>query len=1259
MSRVYAFLAAATAALAFVAPIDVFAAAAAPETLWVDRENGDDDYAGDDKGSEDHPFASIQAAIDAASDGYTIKVLPGDYDNGGYVDDLGHSNRVYIAKKIHLVSTEGAWQTTIRGKFDSGDTANDGTNLARDGVRCVYVLNSDNKKNGYGAVVEGFTLVDGYAAEAHGFGGAIRTKDVNVGAYFVDCTITNCTGTMKSAGSNGAIRGGTLVRCEVLNCVAWSTLYVAKAWNCVFSGNTGIRGVLASSTAVNCSFYGNDTMDYLSFQPCTLVNCAATCYPRTAKHHNATILNSTDNRAGVFVDPANYDWTLTADSPAVGIADATALTNVIKLTEAAFPIDLVDFYWNPLPTEGVINAGAVQDVRPAVTWWVDRARGNDDYVGADLGDTNHPFASIQAAVENAVDGDTIKVLPGDYDNGGYVDDKGHTNRVYITKRLHLVSTGGAAATTIRGKHDTGDTALNGTNLAGDGARCVRAVTSTNVNSKTFYKTYAHGTVIEGFTLADGYATSAHGYGGAFKIEQQQYGVFLVDCVVTNCTGTSILADSNGVIVGGSLVRCAVLNSPESWAVIVASRAWNFVFSGNVTINGRGLLARSQIVNCSLANNDGSNIHYGSANTGGLYGLVSVGARPTSYYNASVPVVNSLKGLSSAFVDSANGDWRLLPGSAAIGLADAADYTNAVDFSDAACPIAFTDFHGNEMPTEGVINAGASQTVAPRLYAASPKFGGATVTGCELDVTNFVALSGAPTIEVTISPSTAMRSLVAVVTNGVEVPISAAPAAFTVVPSEANGALTTIEWVYRPDWYVNEKTGSDSNDGFTPETPFATLAAACTNAMLIAGDVIHVAEGEYSTGIVAPASGKTIGARAYVKSGVALVADGAKEKTLIIGAEATGDDIEEAKYNSGFNAVRCVYLEDNATVCGFTICGGRTRAYGSGAQSSNIDFDGGGACGPNSTLSLHATRIVEDCVITNCVAAWGGGAYGVILRRCLVKSCGATRLGPCSYYTSHESCYIRNSSMFYPYAIVNSTVYMDAGLGACYSNDLYVPTNCLFLAKLSISQYSTNAVNCIFQKHTSTGRILLPSDLPHGSTSTFVDTIASLNLDSDYRPSKTSKVVDFSPQLGVLTSDKDFDGNPRVLNNGRVDCGCYEYDWRKDYTADIGARGLTVDAAAPDVVETNGVVRLVGGSDVVISWVFRSASRRTFPVVVSGAGTLAAYVNGALVAELTSADSSFSWEGAAGTDEIRLVFSGEGYAELGTPVNASGLILLIM
>ena len=734
------------------APAQVFAAAAAPDALWVDKANGDDFYSGDEGtlGDEDHPFASIQAAVNAAKDGDTIKVLPGDYDNGGYVDDNGHANRVYIAKKIHLVSTDGAWQTIIRGKFDSGDTATNGTNRAGDGVRCVRVNNAANK--GYGAVIEGFTLVDGYAAKPHGHGGAVRVDNVGDGAYFVDCLISNCTGTKESNGGNAVVRGGTLVRCAVQDSVAWATLYTAKALNCVFRGNSGIRGVLASSTAVNCSFIDNDSgMDYLSFLQCTIVNCAIVCRCKmsTNHHHASTVVsNSIEDGPGLFADPANDDWRLSPGSMAIGIADASALTSVISLADAEFPIESIDFDGNALPTQGAINAGAVQAVRPADVFWVDRTRGDDDYAGDDIGDANHPFASIQAAVEHAAVGDIVKVLPGDYDNGSYVDGNGHANRVYITKRIHLVSTGGAAVTTIRGRHDTGDTALNGENLAGDGVRCVRAPVSATVNSRTFYNDYAHGAVIEGFTLADGYGAEGRGYAGAFLSGQYIGNVFLVDCVVTNCTGTSKIADSNGVIVGGTLVRCAVLDSPGSWATTVGSRAWNSVFRGNTAV--RGVFGRSIAVNCSLEDNSAQCIHYGGANSGGLYGLVSVGSSPATWHNSTVPVVNSLKGLSSAFVDSANADWRLMPGSEAIGFAEAADYTNAVNFEVAGAPIEFTDFYGNAMPTEGVINAGAVQVVAPRMYIASPRFGGATVTGCALDATNYVALSGASAIEVAIA-----------------------------------------------------------------------------------------------------------------------------------------------------------------------------------------------------------------------------------------------------------------------------------------------------------------------------------------------------------------------------------------------------------------------------------------------------------------------------------------------------------------------------
>ena len=799
------------------------------------------------------------------------------------------------------------------------------------------------------------------------------------------------------------------------------------------------------------------------------------------------------------------------------------------------------------------------------TWWVDRTTGDNEYSGSDLGTAEHPYASIQAAVNRAVDGDTVKVRPGDYDNGGYVDGNGCSNRVYIAKKIHLVSTGGAAVTTIRGKFDSGDTALNGANVVGDGVRCVRVYDPSS-------KTDGYGAVVEGFTLVDGYAK---GPGGAIKAELGVKGAYFVDCIITNCTGTSLSADTYGVVVGGVLVRCMVTDSPKSWSIHTQGYSWNSVFTRNNAL--RGVFGYSSAVNCSLAGNDGcSYVYFGDAR-GTIAGVVTHGKPVNMSSNASLKWTNSVRVVESVFVDSAAGDWRLLYGTEADGIAEAVHLTNVVNFADAAFPIAFTDYNHQPLPTEGRINGGAVQEVR------------------------------------------------------------------------------------RVDWYVNAATGSDSNDGLTPATPFATLAAASTNAALMAGDTIHVSEGVYSNGVVAAAAGKTVGARAYVKSRVALVADGAKENTVIVGAEATGGNIEETTYNTGSYAVRGVFLEDKTTVRGFTIRGGRTRGNYSAAGSSmyNFDFVGAGVCGSNNVGADHRTRIVEDCVISNNVASWGGAASGVRLVRCCMRYNGATRIGGSTYYASHESCYIAAYlsgayQIFYPYVVLNTTIVQPGELGACHSRDSMIPTNSLFLAKVTPNQYTTNAVNCIFKYFPDKTDIIKPGKLPENSTSRIIN--ESELLLENYRPQKTSPVVDFCLLRQSLLSDKDLDGNPRVLN-GKVDCGCYEYDWRRDYAADIGARGLTVASASPDVVETNGVVRLVGGCEALMSWTLRSATRRVFPVTISGSGTLSAYVNGVLVATLTAADSSFMWNGAAGTDEIRLVFSGDGWAELGRPKNLAGMMLL--
>ena len=52
-----------------------------------------------------------------------------------------------------------------------------------------------------------------------------------------------------------------------------------------------------------------------------------------------------------------------------------------------------------------------------------------------------------------------------------------------------------------------------------------------------------------------------------------------------------------------------------------------------------------------------------------------------------------------------------------------------------------------------------------------------------------------------------------------------------------------------EWYVDAVSGNDANSGKTPEQAFKTLARASTNALMMAGATIYVAEGVYNEGIV--------------------------------------------------------------------------------------------------------------------------------------------------------------------------------------------------------------------------------------------------------------------------------------------------------------------------------------------------------------------------------------------------------------------------
>lgn len=377
-----------------------------------------------------------------------------------------------------------------------------------------------------------------------------------------------------------------------------------------------------------------------------------------------------------------------------------------------------------------------------------------------------------------------------------------------------------------------------------------------------------------------------------------------------------------------------------------------------------------------------------------------------------------------------------------------------------------------------------------------------------------------------------------------------------------GRSVSVTWSVFVDrgftWYVATNGGEDTNNGRDEARPFKTLAKALAEAG--DGETILVGPGIYSeidtSGIpktrLCVTDGRRLTIKATASDPTQTVIDGAGKASCLV-----------------FTETRT--LNTNVVVEGFTLRNGKTPdnlAYGGGAYGGDLrrcvitncfsKFAGGGA----------ACAKLTDCTIVGCTAASdGGGAYESEVVRCIVRGNVLT-----SSSAGQEGCgaglaggWARNT-LIVENEIAN-TLKTGYGAGVCDT----ACTNCTIVANWNNAQTAYGGVAAKNEQKPCVNTIVysnqgrennaiygLPDNLCDGTIgegkglsqgTSFVNWSGS-----DFRLAAGSIAIDAG--TGHFAADEtDLDGAARV-QGWAVDCGAYEYKTNFVVTGDAEA-GFTV------------------------------------------------------------------------------------------------------
>ena len=159
----------------------------------------------------------------------------------------------------------------------------------------------------------------------------------------------------------------------------------------------------------------------------------------------------------------------------------------------------------------------------------------------------------------------------------------------------------------------------------------------------------------------------------------------------------------------------------------------------------------------------------------------------------------------------------------------------------------------------------------------------------------------------------------------------------------------------------------------PTPPYTNWFTAATNIqdavdVALAGDEIVVTNGTYATG------GRAVGTnllvnRVAVDKPLTVRSVNGPQVTIIRGYQVPGT-------TNGDGAIRCVYLTNGASLSGFTLINGATRAASAASGWPYEESSGGGVWCESTSAS------VSNCVVAgNSASDYGGGAYGGTLDNC--------------------------------------------------------------------------------------------------------------------------------------------------------------------------------------------------------------------------------------------------------------------------------------